>query len=194
VDPARDPRSEERSARSSLTEETIRAARVRDAVDQHYDFLWRSLRRLGVAEPHVDDAAQHVLIVFAQRLADIEPASERGFLFGTALKVAADYRKGRKRCLEVYDSSILDEHESPDVPLESRIDQRRARAMLDSLLTELPDDLRSVFILFEFEDLTMVEISELLHIPQGTVASRLRRARDAIEAAAARLARCRRSP
>jgi RNA polymerase sigma-70 factor (ECF subfamily) len=183
------PLPAEESARISLTEETIRAARVRTAVEQHYDFLWRSLRRLGVAPPHVDDAAQHVLIVFAQRLADIEPQAERGFLFGTAVRVAADYRKGRRRSFEVCDPEALDRLASPDPSVECRIDQRRARDLLDSLLAELPDDLRSVFILFEFEELTMAAIADLLGLRPGTVASRLRRAREAIEAAAARVAR-----
>lgn len=187
--PSPDPLPAEESARISLTEETIRAARVRAAVDQHYDFLWRSLRRLGVAQPHVDDAAQQALIVFAQRLADIDPRAERGFLFGTAVRVAADYRKGRRRSLEVCDSDALDRLESPDPSVECRIDQRRARDLLDALLAELPDDLRSVFILFELEELTMAAIGDSLRLRPGTVASRLRRAREAIEASAARLAR-----
>ncbi len=189
MDPASVPLPEDESDRVSLTAETIRAERVRAAVDQHFEFLWRSLRRLGIAEPHVDDAAQQVLIVFAQRLGDIAPGAERGFLFGTAVKVAADYRKGRRRSFEVCDSEAVDRHESPDPSVECRIDQRRARDLLDALLAELPDELRSVFILFEYEELTMAAIAELLSIRPGTVASRLRRAREAIELAAARVVR-----
>ena len=56
-------------------------------------------------------------------------------------------------------------------------DQRRARELLDRVLDEMHVDLRAVFIAYEFEELTMVEIAEALGLPQGTVASRLRRAR-----------------
>jgi RNA polymerase sigma-70 factor (ECF subfamily) len=41
----------------------------------------------------------------------------------------------------------------------------------------MPDNLKEAFILFELEDLTVPQIAELLAIPTGTVASRLRRAR-----------------
>jgi RNA polymerase sigma-70 factor (ECF subfamily) len=41
----------------------------------------------------------------------------------------------------------------------------------------MPEELRVVFTLYEFEGLKMLEIAELLDIPSGTVASRLRRAR-----------------
>ena len=50
-----------------------------------------------------------------------------------------------------------------------------------SLLAGLTDELRSVFVLYEIEGQTMSEIAELLGMPVGTVASRLRRAREQFE-------------
>jgi RNA polymerase sigma-70 factor (ECF subfamily) len=58
------------------------------------------------------------------------------------------------------------------------MEQRRARHLLDEILDGLELDVRTVFVLFELEELTAPEISELLGIPIGTVASRLRRARE----------------
>ena len=52
---------------------------------------------------------------------------------------------------------------------------------------ELPLDLRAVFVLFELEDMSTAAIAEGLEIPQGTVASRLRRARKLFHAKVARL-------
>jgi RNA polymerase sigma-70 factor, ECF subfamily len=49
--------------------------------------------------------------------------------------------------------------------------------MLDRVLDQMETDLRTVFVLYEFEELNMAEIASALGIPQGTVASRLRRAR-----------------
>jgi RNA polymerase sigma-70 factor (ECF subfamily) len=51
----------------------------------------------------------------------------------------------------------------------------------------MPIDLRAVFVLYELEQLTSAEIAELLQIPPGTVASRLRRARESFESCVARL-------
>jgi len=48
-------------------------------------------------------------------------------------------------------------------------------------------DLVTVFVLFELEGLSAPEISELVDIPVGTVASRLRRARATFRAAARRM-------
>jgi RNA polymerase sigma-70 factor (ECF subfamily) len=73
--------------------------------------------------------------------------------------------------------------------LDELIEQRRARAALDSILEKLGDGLRSVFVLHEIEQLTMSEISDALGIAPGTVASRLRRARERFTLLAARFRR-----
>ena len=56
-------------------------------------------------------------------------------------------------------------------------DQKRARELLDTVLERLPTDLRTVFVLFEIEGLSQDEVALSLDVPKGTVASRLRRAR-----------------
>jgi RNA polymerase sigma-70 factor (ECF subfamily) len=57
-------------------------------------------------------------------------------------------------------------------------DLRRARALLDEIIDGMPLELRVVFILSEIEQMTAASIAELEGIPPGTVASRLRRARE----------------
>jgi RNA polymerase sigma-70 factor (ECF subfamily) len=56
-------------------------------------------------------------------------------------------------------------------------DRKQLRQMLDRILSSFHPDLRTVFSLYEIEELSMVEIAAALGIPQGTVASRLCRAR-----------------
>ncbi|HTJ46804.1 MAG TPA: sigma factor, partial [Kofleriaceae bacterium] len=63
----------------------------------HFDFIWRSLRRLGVAAAAVDDAAQEVFVVASRKLREIEAGKERAFLFGTAVRVASDARRSARR-------------------------------------------------------------------------------------------------
>jgi RNA polymerase sigma-70 factor (ECF subfamily) len=68
------------------------------------------------------------------------------------------------------------------------VDQKRLREWLDEVLSAMPDDLRAVFVLFELEELSSQEIARHLELPVGTVASRLRRARDVFSQLAARRA------
>jgi RNA polymerase sigma-70 factor (ECF subfamily) len=155
--------------------------RVRRVVDTYFDFIWRSLRRLGVPEATVDDAAQQVFVVAANKLGDVSPSGERGFLFAIALRVAADDRRSRRRRPEVAMGESTDE--PPDhAPLaDELLEQRQARSLIDGMLESMPLELRSVFVLFEMEDMTTAEIAALLDLPMGTVASRLRRAREAFQ-------------
>jgi RNA polymerase sigma-70 factor (ECF subfamily) len=59
--------------------------------------------------------------------------------------------------------------------------------MLDDVLDALDDDLRVVFVLAELEELTAPEIAGLIGVPLGTVASRLRRAREEFNKSVKRL-------
>ena len=152
----------------------------------HHAFVWRSLRRLGVANCDVEDASQQVFLVAYRRLADIVAESERSFLFQTALRVAADWRRAHRRRCEDVGLELPDVADLAASP-EERIDQQRQRALLDRVLEGMPMEMRAVFVLFELEEMTMIEIATLSGIPLGTVASRLRRARQAFRDAVKKL-------
>jgi RNA polymerase sigma-70 factor (ECF subfamily) len=78
--------------------------------------------------------------------------------------------------------------ESPELDPEALAEKQRLRAVLQRVLNQLPMELRAVFVLYELEELTMVEIAKTLHLPPGTVASRLRRSRELFESMAAQAA------
>jgi RNA polymerase sigma-70 factor (ECF subfamily) len=158
--------------------------RLRRLFDDHFSEVWRFVRRLGVPEPLADDAAQHVFCVLAQRLSELEIGMEKAFLTGTALRVAANYRRSARRSREVAETQPLERAVDPNDDPEQVAELRSELALLDRALDQLPGDLRTAFVLFEVEDLSMLEIAELLGIPRGTVASRLRRARLQFQAAA----------
>ena len=162
--------------------ESVPRQRVRHVVDTYFDFIWRSLRRLGVAEANVDDAAQQVFLVAANKLADVSTAGERGFLFAISLRVAADERRTRRRRPEIAMGEASAELSDRTPLADELLEQRQARELIDSMLESMQLELRTVFVLFEMEDLTTAEIADLLELPMGTVASRLRRAREAFQA------------
>ena len=58
------------------------------------------------------------------------------------------------------------------------LDEQTAIQLCDLALSKVDPELAEIFVLFELEDLTSPEIAALLEIPLGTVASRLRRARE----------------
>lgn len=160
-------------------------ARLGRIVSAHFDVLWRFLRRLGVPESDVDDAVQEVILVVARKLDAVEPESERAFVLSTAFRVASGLRRLWRRRAEAGDAALFGlESDQPDP--EHLSEQRELRRTLDAVLAELPLELRAVFVLYELEQMTMAEISTTLALPSGTVASRLRRAREKFELLAAR--------
>jgi RNA polymerase sigma-70 factor (ECF subfamily) len=159
--------------------------RLRAMLDEHFDFTWRALRRLGLPEHTADDAAQRVFLVASRRLASIQPGSERAFLFQTAVRVACSERRAVARRREILSDEPL-EGDSPPAP-DELLDRRRARELLDEALAGLDLDLRIVLVLFELEELTVTEIAATVGIPRGTAASRLRRARAEFSAVLVRL-------
>ncbi len=160
--------------------------RFRAIVRAEFDFIWRALRGLGVPSANVDDAAQQVFLVAAQKLDSITEGSERSFLFATARGIAANARRARSRSREVADDDTLTVQPDTAPDPEQLTAQKRAREMLDRILESLPEDVRTVFVLYELEGLTMAQIADVTSLPPGTVASRLRRGREAFEAAARR--------
>jgi len=179
-----DPISGPRMACVAITRDH---ARVAELLRAHFRDVWRMVRRFGVPENSADDAAQEVFIIAARRIEDITPGSERPFLLATAVRVAANQRRSlgtRRECAEDEQTA---EGVDPRPSAEALLDQKRLRQMLDRVLDALSDDLRVSFVLYELEGLSSPEIAALLGIPLGTVASRLRRGREAFELQVARL-------
>ncbi len=156
---------------------------VHDLVREHMDFVWRSLLRLGVSEADCDDGCQRVWLVVANKAAAIEPAKAKSFIFSVVLRVASDMRRMQKRNEPVE----FDERCPPPgtssgvVDAESLLEQQRGWRLLDQLLSSMSWELRSVFVMYELEGMSSVEIAEALGARRGTVASRLRLARAAFQ-------------
>ncbi len=162
-------------------------ARLRRMLDESFDFIWRSLRRFGLSDDRADDAAQQVFIIASRKLDVIRPEAERSFLFGTAMRVASDMRRSAVARREIAHADPAGDLADTSISPDELIDQRRAREMLDGVLHAMEEDMRAVFVLFELEEMPTAEIAALLAIPPGTVASRLRRAREEFEVQIARI-------
>ncbi|HMA96398.1 MAG TPA: RNA polymerase sigma factor [Polyangiaceae bacterium] len=145
----------------------------------HFEFVWRTLQRMGVCDRDAPDACQKVFLIAFRRLADFEGRSTlRTWLCGIALRVASDYRRSAVQRREV----LLDADTTfnPSDPLAmAELERREQLHELDAVLAQLPDEQRAVLVLFELEEMSGEDIARTLAIPEGTVRSRLRLARQA---------------
>jgi len=166
------------SSRREIAEAQLRREqRLRAIVDDHADFVARVLRNAGTPAADVDDDVQRAFIVVSRRLDDIHPGAEKSFLLRTALNLAAHARRTIARRREVAAEEAPESDDGQASP-ERIAEIRRHRVMLDDVLAQMETNLRTVFVLYEFEEMSMSEIASTLDIPPGTVASRLRRARE----------------
>jgi RNA polymerase sigma-70 factor (ECF subfamily) len=169
------------------------ARRFDAVVTEHFDLIWRVLRRLGASAADADDCIQEVFMVAARRFESIKPGSERAFLIAVATRVFSTQRRGIRRRREE-PASHPEEIASLDCdPLES-LELSEARRLLAQVLEQLPLELRTVLVLYELEELSVAEIAALLNAPRGTISWRLKTARDAFAAAVRRLRARQRHP
>jgi len=164
--------AESRGARLSHDQRT----RLRSLYAAHADLVWRLMRRHGLTSEQADDGLQQVFMVALQRLEAIQPGSERSFLCSSAILIGRGLMRRKEEL-----PGELPESESESGPAEA-LELKRRRALLQKVLDQMDVDLRMVLVLQDIEGLSKREAAEALGIPEGTVASRTRRARDEFRA------------
>jgi RNA polymerase sigma-70 factor (ECF subfamily) len=155
-------------------------ARLEDFVREHIRFVWRQACHSGLSPDDADDVTQKVMLTVMQNLDAIAPGCERSYLYQVTRNHARRAHRTRERRREdITDDFSLRAASHPE--MDSLLDRRRAHEELCRILGRLPEKLRDVFALYEVEGWTQAEISVALGVAQGTVASRLRRAREAFQ-------------
>lgn len=155
--------------------------------DELFEFVWRSARRLGVHEASVDDVTQDVFLVVHRRLDEFEGRSSvKTWLFGITLRVVADWRRTKRRKGGLLELPAEDRLPSSATGPDAALEREESARLLQSLLEQLADDKREVFVMVELEELSAPEVAAVLAIPLNTVYSRLRVAREEFERALSR--------
>ena len=153
----------------------------------HLTPVWGFLRRLGLSPADAEDAGQEVLLTAVRKMDAILPGQEKRFVFGIAVRVASRRRRSTKSFTSRAVDLDLDTCEVAAPSSHEILERREALALLDRALATLNEEMRTAFILYELEEMSMPEIAEVLDVPVGTVASRLRRAREQFQKATRRL-------
>jgi RNA polymerase sigma-70 factor, ECF subfamily len=141
---------------------------------QHFAFVWRSLRRLGIDDRELPDGAQEVFLIAFRKLPELDLDSNLAtWLYAVCLRVASDWRRRAHRRHELVGVETIQHADGTEEPRLGEL-----RALLWQALDALPMDQRAVFVAFELEGMTGEEIARALGVPTPTVHSRLRLARE----------------
>lgn len=160
----------------------------REVYEAWFDYVWRTLRRLGVREADLADATQEAFVVVHRRLPSFEVELPVGpWIAGIAFRVAAqERRRARHRRERLTDFACDSTAGGGATPEEAAMTAQRARRVLAALDT-LDLDRRVVFVLHEMDGTSCPDIARALEVPTNTVYSRLRVARERFKAAIDRL-------
>jgi RNA polymerase sigma-70 factor (ECF subfamily) len=166
------------------------SAPFRAIYEAEFEFVWRTLRRLGVREPDVLDITQRVFLTAYRRLPEFQGASPlRSWLFGICRRAASDYRRSAvvRREVIVEASELEMQPDERASPLSGAVSRDQIE-VAEAVMSRLPEYQRLVFLLFELEEMSGDDIAALLNVSVGTVRSRLRLARKAFRRELKRLA------
>ncbi len=153
----------------------------RDVYDAHLTWVCHALRRHSVAEKDVLDAAQNVFLVVHRKLEEFEGrAALRTWIAQIVRRVASDYRRSAPVRREVFtEVGHFDDKAGSSASAEEATSRAEQMHMARTIIDSLPETQRTVFIMYELEQMSGQEIADELALPLGTVRSRLRLARDA---------------
>lgn len=154
-----------------------------DLYRAHFRFVWRALGSMGVRKVDLMDLTQNVFIIVHRQLASFEGRSKlTTWLFTICRLVTRDYlRSSVIRREVVFDEREIALRAGAWDGVMQRLDSQELSHLLELILSRIPEKLRVVFVMFELEELSGDEIARMLNVPVGTVRSRLRLAREAVQ-------------
>ena len=108
----------------------------------------------------------------------LKPA--RNYIIGIAVRLNRNQCRRKKASYSLDDEGVSAAI-SPDCDIMAEAEQKEVLYAIKAIVAQLPEKLRTVTYMFYFAGMKEGEISRQLHIPSGTVKSRLNRARKAIK-------------
>jgi RNA polymerase sigma-70 factor (ECF subfamily) len=142
--------------------------------EAHFDFAWRTARRLGLPEADVEDAVQDAFRIAWEQLARFTWGRFSTWLYKIIANVVSE-RLRRARVRDFF--SGLFGKTPIERSLEAHVEARSTLRVVEQVLRKLSREKREVFALFEIEGLTHQEIAELTGVKVETIRTRLHYAR-----------------
>jgi len=139
-------------------------------IEEHAEFLFRFAYRLSGSAVDAEDLVQQAFLAAHTKIDQVRDAAKT-----RAWLVAVLRNAHRKQCRRERPLPMSSLHTAPEPVTEADLEPLLNADSVQEALQELPEEFRSVLILFYFNDLSYKEIAELLEVPIGTVMSRLSR-------------------
>jgi RNA polymerase sigma-70 factor (ECF subfamily) len=150
-------------------------------VARHGDAVYRFARwHLAEARGEAEDVAQDVFVEVFRSLGRFEGRSRlRTWILGVAMNVCRARRRAAALAARhgASDDETLRRLPDTGVDLERALEAEDLRERVRSAIDGLGTEHRTVVLLRDIEGLSYAEIAALLHVPLGTVRSRLHNAR-----------------
>lgn len=157
---------------------TLRSRRFAALYSSELPFVWTVLRRLGVPEAHVEDAAHDVFVVVHRQLDDFEGrSSERTWLYSIARRIAWRHRRSQRRRDRRHAALAALASARVEPEQDEAVRRREATVLLNAFLESLDRPKREAFVLGELERLPRTSLGHALGVSPGTAYTRLRAAR-----------------
>jgi RNA polymerase sigma-70 factor, ECF subfamily len=173
------PRGSGVGAEQALAE-PIDFARLYEA---HFDFVWRSLRLLGVPAEAIEDVVQDTFDIVSRQLGQFEGRSSlRTWLFAIAQRVAANYRRMARRKLSQLDP-LSDCAPSAEPTPQAHVEAREAAGVVERFVEGLDAEWRAVFVLAVLEGVPGGEVAGALGISVNAVYTRVHTLREGLRRA-----------
>ena len=151
-----------------------RDERFEEMVARQARFMFQVAFGLLRNRQDAEDAVQEAFLKLYRGEAWLRMENEKGFLARTVWRVALDYLpKTAERTTDVAEMHLAASGGSPE---QSVVDEDE-RAVLRRLIDGLPEELRQPLVLSSVEEMTSREVAEAMGIPEGTVRTRVMRAR-----------------
>jgi RNA polymerase sigma-70 factor, ECF subfamily len=152
---------------------------LEELYEAEFQNIWRSLRRLGVPDAQLEDAVQEVFVAAHARRHHFDRSRPlRPWLFGIAVRVAAELRRKARRTLLTFEAVEGTVRTGRDrLSPEEAMAARETRDLIDEALAHVDFDQRVVIVMHDLEEVAAPVIAETMSIPLNTVYSRLRLAR-----------------
>jgi RNA polymerase sigma-70 factor (ECF subfamily) len=141
-------------------------------------FVFRVAYAVLLNSYDAEDAVQETFLKLYRNRGWRQAENERAFLARVAWREAVDLRRRLSRSSTELDASLaLDQMLSLQASPEQTLTSANENAAVHALIDSLAEELRIPLVLSAMEELNSRQIGEILGIPEGTVRTRLQRAR-----------------
>jgi RNA polymerase sigma-70 factor (ECF subfamily) len=154
-----------------------RDERFEEMVGRQARFMFQVAFGLLRNKQDAEDAVQEAFLKLYRGETWLRMENEKGFLARTVWRVALDHLpKTPGRMVDVAEMQLAASGGAGVSPEQSAVDEDE-RAVLRRLIDGLPEELRQPLVLSSVDEMTSREVAEAMGIPEGTVRTRVMRAR-----------------